>query len=174
MLTARQLARLLNSQSSIVPINACNWSPRIRDPNHSPVRTDAQERLEGGRKGGREGGSGHSLPLVSWPPGRLEGLVWRGTSRLGVASLWAMPPSSSEVFSPGLVGQLAAHQVSSKGERLLLQGRPSGLHNHLPSGNKARPWAPKHPNTLTVRFSGAEGDGEFPLWCHKPKFRTSA
>lgn len=135
---------------------------------------DRCTREAGGREEGREGGSGHSLPPVSWPPGRLEGLVWRGTSRLGVASLWAMPPSSSEVFSRGLVGQLAAHQVSSKGERLLLQGQPSGLHNHLPPGNKARPWAPKHPNTLTVRFSGAEEDGEFPLWCHKPKFRTSA
>lgn len=100
MLTARQLARLLNSQSSIVPINACNWSPRIRDPNRSPVRTDAQERLEGGRKGGREG-QGTVCP---WFHGLQGGWKdWSGEGLLG----WVWHPCGPCLpallkYSPGV------------------------------------------------------------------------
>lgn len=150
MLTACQLARLLNSQSSIVPISTCNWSPRNRGP--IPPQAGPMHK-RGWRAGGREGYG----TVCLWFHGLQGGWKdWSGEGLLG--QVWhpcgPSPPSSSGVFSPGSGGQLAAHPVGRKGERLLLPGRPSGLHNHLPPGNKVRPWGPKHPNTP---LSGSQG-----------------
>lgn len=102
----------------------------------------------GGPEEGREGGSWPSLPLVSWPPGRLEGLVGEGL----LGRVWhpcgPSPPSSSDYSPWGLVGQLAAHPVSSKGDGT--QGCTTTSHQGTKPG-------PGHGSIQTPSQSGSQG-----------------
>lgn len=106
----------------------------------------------GGRKGGREG---HST-VCPWFHGLQGGWKdWSGEGLLG----WVWRPCGPCLpallkYSPwGLVGQLAAHQVSSKGERLLLQDGPEGCTTTSHQGTKP---GPGHQSIQTPSQSGSQ------------------
>lgn len=128
-----------------------------------------QTQKRGWRAGGREGGRVTAQSARGFMASR-EG--WRRGAC--TASLGALPGLSSGQFSLGLVGQLA-HQVCSKGGPVV-GGTVLRAAQHPPVREQSRSLAiaaSNHPYSQVPRFPVAPGDGEFPLWSHKPKFKTS-